>query len=72
MFKMILFDQYYCPHASGPSIAVCETNSSKNFVIDRTSFEQNNCYFLHAVLEGTDAFNSVLKVFGFFLKDRAL
>ena len=50
---------------SGARIAICETNSSNVFVIDRTSFEQNNFYFLLAVQEAMAAFIFVLNDFGF-------
>ena len=63
--KKILYEQYYRLHISGLPIAICQTNSSNLFVIDRTSFEQNNFYFLHALQEAVNAFNSVLHDFGF-------
>ena len=62
--KKIPFEQYYCLRVSGPRIAICETNTSNVFVIDRTSFEQSNFYFLHAIQEAMDAFKSVLNDFG--------
>ena len=62
--KNIPFEQFNRIHKSGPLIAICETNSSNVFVIDRTSFEQKNFYFLHAVQEAMNAFISVLMDFG--------
>ena len=40
--------------------------SNNVFVLSHTSFDKNNFYFLHAVQEAVDAFNEVLKDFGFF------
>ena len=34
--------------------------------LSHTSFDKNKFYFLHAVQEAVDAFNEVLKDFGFF------
>ena len=63
--KKIPFEQYYRLPVWRPRIAICETNSSNVFVIDRSSFEQNIFYFLRAVQEVLDAFSSVLNDFGF-------
>ena len=66
--KKIPFEQYYCLHVSGPTIAICERKSNNVFVVTHTSFDQNNFYFLHADQEAVDAFNAVMKDFGFFQK----
>ena len=60
--KKVPFEQYYRLHFSEPRIAFRETNSNNVFLIDRTTFEQNNFCFLQEVI---DAFNSVLNDFGF-------
>ena len=70
--KKIPFEQYYRLHVSGPKIAICEIKSNNVFVLTHTSFDQNNFYFLHAVQEAVDAFNAVLKDFGFFSKTSSL
>ena len=41
-------------------------NPNNVFVIVYSSFEQNNIYFLHALQEAMNAFNSVLHDFGFY------
>ena len=64
--KKIPFEQYYRFHLSGPNVAICETKSNNVFVLSHTSFGKNNFYFLHAVQEAVEAFNNVLKDFGFF------
>ena len=63
--KTILCEHYYRLHASGPKIAIYGTTSSNVFIIDETSFEKVNLYFLHALHEALDSFNNVLQDFGF-------
>ena len=64
----IPFEQYNRLHASGPTIATCETKSINVFVLTHTSFDQNNFYFLHAVQKAVDAFNAFLRNFVCFSK----
>ena len=64
--KKIPFEQYYRLHLSEPNVAICETKFNNVFVLSHTSFDKNIFYFLHAVQEAVDAFNDVLKYFGFF------
>ena len=63
--KKVPFEQYYRLHLTGPKNARCELSSSHVFVLDHTSFEHGNYFFLHALHEALLAFNNVLQGFGF-------
>ena len=62
--KHINFEQYFRIHIEGPKVAVCETTSERVFV-PNTSFTHKDQYFQAAVQEALDAFNAVLKEFGY-------
>ena len=53
------FEQYCRLQVSGPTIAICETESNNVFFLTHTSFDQKNFSFLHAVQEAIDAFNII-------------
>ena len=48
----------------GPKIAVCETTSDKVFVLN-SAFTNKDNYFQAAIDEAIDAFNAVLRDFGY-------
>ena len=58
------FDQYSRIHLEGPKIAICETASNVVFVL-YSSFTSKDQYFRTALQEATDAFNNMLKDFGY-------
>ena len=60
--KKITFEQYSRIHLAGPKIAICETVSNVVFVLNSTTKDQ---YFRVALHEATDAFNIMLKDFGY-------
>ena len=62
--KKITFDQYSRIHLEGPKIAICETASNVVFVLN-SSFTSKDQYFRTALQEATDAFNTMLKDFGY-------
>ena len=62
--KDINFEQYYRLHVHGPKIAICETTSDSVFVLN-SSFTHKDHYFNAAVQEALDAFNAVMKDFGY-------
>ena len=62
--KKITFDQYSRIHLEGPKIAICETASNVVFVLN-SSFTSKDHYFRTALQEATDAFNNMLKDFGY-------
>ena len=62
--KKITFEQYSRIHLNGPKIAICETVSNVVFVLN-SAFTTNNQYFRVALSEATDAFNNMLKDFGY-------
>ena len=62
--KKITFDQYSRIHLEGPKIAICETASNVVFVLN-SSFTTKDHYFRIALQEATDAFNNMLKDFGY-------
>ena len=62
--KKITFEQYSRIHLEGPKLALCETASNVVFVLN-SSFTTKDNYFRAAVREATDAFNYMLKDFGY-------
>ena len=62
--KKIKFEQYSRIHLEGPKIAICETASNDVFVLN-SSFTSKDQYFRTALQEATDAFNNMLKDFGY-------
>ena len=62
--KKITFEQYSRIHLEGPKIAICETASNVVFVLN-SSFTSKDQYFRTALQEATDAFNNMLKDFGY-------
>ena len=62
--KKINFEQYSRIHLQGPKIAICETASNVVFVLN-SSFTSKDQYFRTAIQEATDAFNNMLKDFGY-------
>ena len=64
------FEQYYRLDVSGPTKALCETKSNNVIVLTHTSFDQNTFYFLQPFQEAVDAFNAVMKDFGFFSRSQ--
>ena len=62
--KKITFEQYSRIHLQGPKIAICETASNVVFVLN-SSFTSKDQYFRTALQEATDAFNHMLKDFGY-------
>ena len=62
--KKITFEQYSRIHLQGPKIAICETASNVVFVLN-SSFTSKDQYFRTAIQEATDAFNNMLKDFGY-------
>ena len=62
--KKTTFEQYSRIHLEGPKIAICETASNVVFVLI-SSFTSKDQYFRTALQEATDAFNNILKVFGY-------
>ena len=62
--KKITFDQYSRIHLEGPKNAICETASNVVFVLI-SSFTSKDQYFRTALQEATDAFNNMLKDFGY-------
>ena len=62
--EKIAFDQYSRIHLEGPKIAICETASNVVFVLN-SSFTSKDQYFRTALDEATDAFNNMLKDFGY-------
>ena len=62
--KKNTFDQYSRNHLEGPKIAICETASNVVFVLN-SSFTTKDNYFRTALQEATDAFNNMLKDFGY-------
>ena len=62
--KKITFEQYSRIHLQGPKIAICETASNVVFVLN-SSFNSKDQYFCTAFQEATDAFNNMLKDFGY-------
>ena len=62
--KKITFDQYSRIHLEGQKIAICETASKFVFVLN-SSFTSKDHYIRTALQEATDAFNNMLKDFGY-------
>ena len=62
--KKITFEQYSRIHVEGPKFAICETASNVVFVLN-SSFTTKDQYFRVAIQEATDAFNTMLKDFGY-------
>ena len=62
--KKITFEQYSRIHLQGPKIAICETAPNVVFVLN-SSFTSKDQYFRTAIQEATDAFNNMLKDFGY-------
>ena len=62
--KKITFDHYSRIHLEGPKIAICETASNVVFVLV-SPFTSKDQYFRTALQEATDAFNNMLKEFGY-------
>ena len=62
--EKITFEQYSRIHLEGPKIAICETASNVVFVLN-SSFTSKDLYFRTALQEATDAFNNMLKDFGY-------
>ena len=62
--KKITFEQYSRIHLQGPKIAICETASNVVFVLN-SSFTSKDQYFCTALQEAIDAFNNMLKDFGY-------
>ena len=62
--KKIKFEQYSRIHLEGPKISICETASNVVFVLI-SSFTSKDQYFRTALQEATDAFNNMLKGFGY-------
>ena len=62
--KKITFEQYSRIHLEGPEIAICETTSNVVFVLN-SSFTSKDQYFRTVLQEAIDAFNNMLKDFGY-------
>ena len=62
--KKITFEQYSRIHVDGPKSAICETVSTVVFELN-SSFTTKDQYFRIALHEATDAFNNMLKEFGY-------
>ena len=62
--KKITFQQNSRIHLEGPKIAICETASNVVFVLN-SSFTSKDQNFRTALQEATDAFNNMLKDFGY-------
>ena len=62
--KRIAFEQYSRIHLEGPKIAICETSSNVVFVLN-SAFTSKDQYFHAALQEATNAFNNMLKDFGY-------
>ena len=62
--KKNIFEQYSRIHLQGPKIAICEMASNVVFVLN-SSFTSKDQYFRTALQEATDAFNNMLKEFGY-------
>ena len=62
--KKITFDQFSRIHLEGPKIAIRETASNVVFVLN-SSFITKDHYFRTALQKATDAFNNMLKDFGY-------
>ena len=62
--KKITFEQNSRIHLEGPKIAICETASNVVLVLN-SSFTSKDHYFRTALQEATDAFNNMLKDFGY-------
>ena len=62
--KRITFEQYSRIHVAGPKIAICETASNVVFVLN-SSFTSKDQYFHVALQEATEAFNDMLRSFGY-------
>ena len=62
--KKITSEQHSRIHLEGPKIASCETASNVVFVLNY-SFTSKDQYFRTALQEATDAFNNMLKDFGY-------
>ena len=62
--EKITFEQYSRIHLEGPKIAICETASKVVFVLN-SSFTSKDQYFRTALQEATDAFDNLLKDFGY-------
>ena len=64
LVKHILFEQYSSNPVEVPQILICETISNTVFVLD-SRFTHNDHYFHAALQEAIDAFNNVLRDFGY-------
>ena len=62
--KTITIEQYSRIHDDAPKLAICETASNVVFVLN-SSFTTKDQYFRVAIQEATDAFNNMLKDFGY-------
>ena len=62
--KKITFEQYSRIHVEGPKIVICETVSNV-VLVPNSSFTTKDQYFRTAIQEAPDAFNNMLKDFGY-------
>ena len=62
--KKITFEQYSRIHLDSPKMAICETTSNVDFVLN-SSFTSKDQYFRAALQEAKNAFNNILKDFGY-------
>ena len=62
--KKITFEQYSRIHLAGPKIGICETASNTVFVLN-SSFTSKDQYFHTAIQEAMNAFDNILKDFGY-------
>ena len=62
--KRITFEQYSRIHVARPKIVICETASNVVFVLN-SAFTSKDQYFKAAFQEATNAFNNMLKDFGY-------
>ena len=62
--KKITFEKYSRIHLEIPKIAICETASNVVFLLN-SSFTSKEQYIRTALQEATDAFNNMLKDFGY-------
>ena len=63
--KKNTFEQYSRIHLQGPKIAICEETASNVVFVLNSSFTSKDQYFRTALQEATDAFNNMLKDFGY-------
>ena len=63
--EKITFEQYSRIHLQGPNIAICEETASNVVFVLNSSFTSKDQYSRTALQEATDAFNNMLKDFGY-------